>query len=124
MMRTLLKRLGLLATGLLLAVVPHGGDMAVTGAFSPEEIEQMGRILAPFVKADACSALKISTLCRRRGHETQMSSETKVDSETPHVVSYVIHGLLGSQAPHSSWLEDWKSISNFQELKSSTTAQG
>ena len=39
-------------------------------------------------------AFKISVFCRSRGNETQISSETKIYLETPHVVSYFINGLL------------------------------
>jgi Pyruvate/2-oxoacid:ferredoxin oxidoreductase delta subunit len=42
------------------------------GAFSPEEIEQMGRILAPFVKADACVGCGI---CEYRCHSACVSRQ-------------------------------------------------
>jgi ferredoxin len=40
------------------------------GTFSPEQIEQMGRILAPFVKADACVGCG---LCEYRCHSAWVS---------------------------------------------------
>ena len=40
------------------------------------------------------SAFKMSIICRSRGHEAQIHSETKVYFETPHVVSYFINGLV------------------------------
>src|SRR5450759_1651954 len=36
---------------------------------------------------------KMSIFCRSRGHEAQISSETQIYLETPHVVSYFINGL-------------------------------
>lgn len=42
------------------------------GAFSPEEIEQMGRILAPFVKADACVGCGI---CEYRCHSAWVNQQ-------------------------------------------------
>ena len=42
------------------------------GAFSPEEIEQMGKILAPFVKADACVGCG---LCEYRCHSAWVSQQ-------------------------------------------------
>lgn len=42
------------------------------GAFSPEEIEQMGRILAPFVKADACIGCGI---CEYRCHSAWVNQQ-------------------------------------------------
>lgn len=42
------------------------------GAFSPDEIEQMGRILAPFVKADACVGCG---LCEYRCHSAWVGQQ-------------------------------------------------
>jgi ferredoxin len=42
------------------------------GIFSPEQIEQMGRILAPFVKADACVGCG---LCEYRCHSAWVSQQ-------------------------------------------------
>ena len=42
------------------------------GAFSPKEIEQMGRILAPFVKADACVGCGI---CEYRCHSAWVNQQ-------------------------------------------------
>ncbi|MBI5387492.1 MAG: 4Fe-4S binding protein [Verrucomicrobia bacterium] len=42
------------------------------GAFSPDEIEQMGQILAPFVKADACVGCG---LCEYRCHSALVSQQ-------------------------------------------------
>ncbi len=42
------------------------------GTFSPEEIEQMGRILAPFVRADACVGCG---LCEYRCHSAWVSQQ-------------------------------------------------
>ena len=43
------------------------------GTFSPEEIEQMGRILAPFVKPDACVGCG---LCEYRCHSVWVGQQT------------------------------------------------
>jgi NAD-dependent dihydropyrimidine dehydrogenase PreA subunit len=42
------------------------------GAFSPDEIEQMGKILAPFVKTDACVGCG---LCEYRCHSVWVSQQ-------------------------------------------------
>jgi len=42
------------------------------GMFSPEQIEQMGRILAPFVKADACVGCG---LCEYRCHGAMVNQQ-------------------------------------------------
>ncbi len=42
------------------------------GAFSPDEVEQMGRILAPFVKAEACVGCG---LCEYRCHSSCVSQQ-------------------------------------------------
>jgi NAD-dependent dihydropyrimidine dehydrogenase PreA subunit len=42
------------------------------GAFSPEEIEQMSRILAPFVKTDACVGCG---LCEYRCHSAWVGQQ-------------------------------------------------
>ena len=47
------------------------------------------------------SVFKTSIFCKSRGNEAQISSETKIYLETPHVVSYFINGLLTYLA-HSS----------------------
>jgi NAD-dependent dihydropyrimidine dehydrogenase PreA subunit len=52
--------------------IPLPAGPVPEGAFSPEEIEQMSRILAPFVKADACVGCG---LCEYRCHSAWVSQQ-------------------------------------------------